>query len=42
MTGFNNEELKILLKNEEFDNFMYIVNQMSKNDIIELLKYLYS
>lgn len=42
MTGFTNEELKILLKNEEFDNFIYVVKQMSKNDIIDLLKYLYS
>lgn len=42
MTGFTNEELKILLKNKDFDNFIYIVKQMSKSDIIDLLKYLYS
>ena len=38
MTAFTNEELKVLLENEEFDNFMYIVKQMDKNDIIELMK----
>ena len=42
MTGFTYEELKILLKNEEYDNFIYIVKQMNKSDIIDLLKYLYS
>ena len=38
MTAFTNEELKVLLENEEFDNFMYIVKQMDKNDIIESMK----
>ena len=38
MIAFTNEELKVLLENEEFDNFMYIVKQMDKNDIIELIK----
>ena len=42
MTGFTYEELKALLENEEYDNFIYIVKQMDKNDIIDLLKYLYS
>lgn len=42
MVGFTYEELKILLENEDFDNFIYVVKQMSKNDIIDLLKYLYS
>ena len=38
MIAFTNEELKVLLENEEYDNFMYIVKQMDKNDIIELIK----
>ena len=38
LIAFTNEELKVLLENEEYDNFMYIVKQMDKDDIIELMK----
>ena len=38
MTAFTNEELITLLKHKDYDNFIYVVKQMKKDDIIKLIE----